>query len=71
LLTICLLISKALSDAVEKGLITTNPATAAKTPKQTNNFKAEFLNKEQIKQLLNYLKDTSIYLPTYESNRKV
>ena len=58
-------ISKALSDAVEKGLITINPATAAKTPKQTNSFKAEFLNKEQIKQLLNYLKDTSIFLPTY------
>ena len=58
-------ISKALSDAVEKGLITINPATAAKTPKQTEKCKAEFLNKEQIKKLLDYLKDTSIYLPTY------
>ena len=38
-------ISKALSDAVEKGLITINPASAAKTPKATKPedvFKAEF-----------------------------
>lgn len=58
-------ISKALADAVEKGLISINPATAAKTPKQTEKFKAEFLNRVQIKQLLAYLEGTSIYLPTY------
>lgn len=33
-------ISKALSDAVEKGLISVNLATAAKTPKATEKFKA-------------------------------
>ena len=58
-------ISKALSDAVEKGLISVNPASAAKTPKQTEKFKAEFLNRVQINQLLTYLEGTSIYLPTY------
>lgn len=58
-------ISKALADAVEKGLLTVNPATAAKTPKNTEKFKAEFLNRVQIKQLLDYLVGTSIYLPTY------
>lgn len=58
-------ISKALADAVEKGLLTVNPATAAKTPKNTEQFKAEFLNRVQIKQLLDYLVGTSIYLPTY------
>lgn len=36
-------ISKALTDAVRKGLITVNPASAARTPK-TEKFKAEFLN---------------------------
>ena len=58
-------ISKALSDAVEKGLISVNPASAAKTPKLTEKFKAEFLNRVQINQLLTYLEGTSIYLPTY------
>ncbi len=32
---------------------------------QTEKFKAEFLNRVQIKQLLAYLEGTSIYLPTY------
>lgn len=58
-------ISKALSDAVEKGLISVNPASAARTPKQTDLFKAEFLNRSQIKQLLVYFEGTTIYLPTY------
>ena len=58
-------ISKALADAVEKGFFTVNPATAAKTPKNTEKFKAEFLNRVQIRQLLDNLEGTSIYLPTY------
>ena len=61
-------ISKALSDAVERGLITINPASAAKTPKPTKStdvFKAEFLNRVQIDELLTYLEGTSIYLPVY------
>lgn len=58
-------ISKALADAVEKGLININPATAAKTPKQQDKFKAEFLNKSQIKQLLQLLEGTTIFLPTF------
>lgn len=58
-------ISKALSDAVEKGLISVNPATAAKTPKATEKFKAEFLNRSEIKQLMDEVKDTPIYLPTF------
>ena len=58
-------ISKALSDAVEKGLISVNPATAAKTPKATKKFKAEFLNRSEIKLLMDEVKDTPIYLPTF------
>lgn len=58
-------ISKALADAVEKGLISVNPATAAKTPKTTEKFKAEFLNRSEIKQLIEAVKDTTIYLPTF------
>ncbi|MBQ0098028.1 MAG: site-specific integrase [Oscillospiraceae bacterium] len=58
-------ISKALSDAVEKGLISTNPATAAKTPKSTENFQSEFLNRSEIKQLIETVKGSPIYIPTF------
>lgn len=58
-------VSKALADAVEKGLISVNPATAAKTPKATEKFQAEFLNRSEIKQLIEAVKDTPIYLPTF------
>lgn len=56
-------ISKALADAVEKGLISVNPATAAKLPKSTQKFHSEFLNHTQLKELLELVKDTNIYLP--------
>lgn len=58
-------ISKALADAVEKGLISVNPATAAKTPKATEKFQAEFLNRSEIKLLIEAVKDTPIFLPTF------
>lgn len=58
-------ISKALADAVEKGLITINPASAAKLPKSFQKFKAEFLNRSEIKELIKIVKDTPIYLPTF------
>lgn len=58
-------ISKALSDAVERGIITFNPASAAKTPKQVDRFMPEFLNRGQIEKLLTYLQGTPIYLPTF------
>ena len=43
-------ISKALSDALRRGLITSNPATVARTPK-AKKFKAEFLNPKQLDSL--------------------
>lgn len=58
-------ISKALADAVFRGLISVNPATAAKTPKQQEKFKANFLNRIEIKEMLKFFEDTTIYLPTF------
>ncbi|MDD5924261.1 MAG: site-specific integrase [Clostridia bacterium] len=58
-------ISKALSDAVCKGLISVNPATAARTPKQQEKFKAKFLNRVQINQMLEVFKESTIFLPVY------
>ena len=58
-------ISKALSDAVSKGLISVNPATAARTPKQQEKFQANFLNRVQINQMLEVFKDTTIFLPVF------
>lgn len=55
-------ISKALSDAVRRGLISVNPATAAKTPK-LERFKAEFLNPNQIESLLKLFKGNVVELP--------
>lgn len=55
-------ISKALSDAVRKGLIMVNPASSAKTPK-AEKFKGEFLNQKQVNELLLLFKGNVIELP--------
>lgn len=55
-------ISKALTDAVRKGLIMANPAATAKTPK-AEKFKGEFLNQRQINEMLVLFKGTVIELP--------
>lgn len=55
-------ISKALSDAVGKGLIMVNPASSAKTPK-AEKFKGEFLNQKQVNELLLLFKGNVIELP--------
>lgn len=55
-------ISKALTDAVRKGLLIANPATTAKTPK-AEKFKGEFLNQKQINEMLVLFKGTVIELP--------
>lgn len=55
-------ISKALSDAVARGIITFNPASAAKTPK-AKQFKANFLNPTQLNELLTLFKGTTIEIP--------
>lgn len=55
-------ISKALSDAVRRGILYYNPATSARTPKQEK-FKSEFLNPEQINEMLILFKDSIVYMP--------
>lgn len=55
-------ISKALADAVRKGMIYYNPASSARTPK-AETFKSEFLNPEQIQDLLALFKGSVIELP--------
>ena len=58
-------ISKALADAVKRGLIQVNPASSAKTPK-SEKFKANFLNPSQLNELLLLFKETlnkSIHTP--------
>lgn len=55
-------ISKALSDAVERGLISVNPATAAKKPKD-DRFNGEFLNAQQLDKLLEFAKGSVVELP--------
>lgn len=55
-------ISKALSDAVRRGIILVNPATAAKTPK-AEKFIAEFLNPKQLDDLLILFKGNVTELP--------
>lgn len=57
-------ISKALADAVRKGLITMNPAANAKTPK-AEKFKANFFNQSQIKEMLLLFKGSVIELPVF------
>lgn len=55
-------ISKALSDAVHSGLISSNPAFAARPPKP-DKFKANFLTPKQLEQLLIVMKGSVIELP--------
>lgn len=55
-------ISKALADAVKRGLIQVNPASSAKTPK-SEKFKANFLNPSQLNELLLLFKGTNIEIP--------
>lgn len=57
-------ISKALADAVRKGLIVANPASNAKTPK-AEKFKGEFLNQKQVNELRLLFKGTVIELPVF------
>ncbi|MBR1535043.1 MAG: site-specific integrase [Ruminococcus sp.] len=60
-------ISKALADATERGLISVNPATAAKTPKSTEKTTAVFLNHSQLQQLHKLVQEEKavIYLPVF------
>lgn len=55
-------ISKALSDAVRREIIPFNPAANAKTPKVTR-FKSNFLNTNQLNDLLLLCKGTTIEIP--------
>lgn len=55
-------ISNALSDAVRRGIIYVNPASSAKTPK-AEKYKAEFLNPEQVDNLLLLVKGSVIEIP--------
>lgn len=55
-------ISKALADAVRKGIINYNPASSARTPK-AESFKGNFLNPIQIKELLILFNGSVIELP--------
>lgn len=55
-------ISKALSDAVRKGIINYNPAASARTPK-AESFKGNFLNPTQLNDLLTLFKGSAIELP--------
>lgn len=57
-------ISKALNDAVRRGLIIANPAAAAKLPK-SQKFKAEFLNQEQLNRLVSLFAGKPVELPVY------
>ena len=57
-------ISKALSDAVRKGLLMANPAASAKTPK-AEKFKGDFLNQKQVNELLLLFKGNVIELPVF------
>lgn len=57
-------ISKALNDAVRRGLINSNPASAAKLPKMQK-FKGEFLNSEQLEKLNTLFKGSVVELPVY------
>ena len=55
-------ISNALSDAVRRGIIYANPASSVKPPK-AEKYKAEFLNPEQVDNLLLLVKGTVIEIP--------
>ena len=55
-------ISKALADACRRGMIPYNPATAAKTPK-AERYRGEYLEPEQVTELLTLCKGSAIELP--------
>ncbi len=55
-------ISKALNDAVRRGLILANPATVARTPKAPK-YRPEYLNPEEVSQALNLFAGNTIELP--------
>ena len=55
-------ISKALADAVRKGYIPLNPASSARLPKKEK-YKAEFLNHEQLDELISLFKGSPVELP--------
>lgn len=55
-------ISKALNDAVRRGLIPVNPAAVARTPK-AERYKANYLNSEQIARMLGLFKGNTAELP--------
>lgn len=57
-------ISKALADAVRRGLLIANPASSARTPK-AEKFKAEFLNQKQVAEMLLLFKGSVIELPVF------
>lgn len=55
-------ISKALNDAVRRGLILANPATVARTPKVTK-YKAEYLNPVQVGEVLELFAGNTAEIP--------
>lgn len=55
-------ISKALNDAVRRGLILANPATVARTPKAAR-FKSEYLNPSQVCEVLSLFAGNTAELP--------
>ena len=55
-------ISKALNDAVRRGLLVSNPASVAKLPKKET-YHAQYLNAEQLEEMLELFEGTSIELP--------
>lgn len=55
-------ISTALSEAVREGIISNNPASIARTPKMKQ-YKADYLNVEQLGKLLALFKGSNIELP--------
>lgn len=57
-------ISKALSDAVRRGILLSNPASSVKLPKATK-FKGDFLNQEQLDKLNALFKNSPIELPVF------
>lgn len=55
-------INKAFNDAARKGLVYFNPASVAKTPHREK-FKSEFLNQEQVQELIGLFKDSVLEIP--------
>jgi len=55
-------ISKALTDAIRAGLITTNPASVARTPK-AERYKAKYLNSKEVDSMLKLFSGNVIELP--------